>query len=70
MSIVVITMSFGNRVKRIRIDLQLTQKEFASQAKISRRDLQMVEGDSVNPTILVATQIKEASGCSWQDLLG
>jgi transcriptional regulator with XRE-family HTH domain len=50
--------------------LKMSQELFSEKAGITRAYLQRVEAGTVNPSLKVIRQIKNACGCSWVDLLG
>lgn len=62
--------SFGQSVYRQRMRLKLTQEEFAERADISKRHLQLIEADQVNPTLQIVRRIRMACVCQWEELLG
>jgi transcriptional regulator with XRE-family HTH domain len=50
--------------------LKMSQERFCEKAGITRVYLQRIEAGTVNPSIKIVRQIREACGCSWDDLLG
>jgi transcriptional regulator with XRE-family HTH domain len=59
---------FGKNVSRLRSDAGLTQEALAEKADISVRYLQFVEAGRYTPTVTVAARIRNALGCSWDEL--
>ncbi len=60
----------GRNVCRLRTALDLTQEELSEKADISRRYLQQIEAGEMNPTINVASRLRVALKCSWDELCG
>ena len=59
---------FGKNVSRLRSAAGLTQEVLAEKAEISVRYLQFVEAGRYTPTVTVAARIRNALGCSWDEL--
>ena len=60
---------FGANVRRERVRKGLTQDELAERAEIATRNLQKIEAGEINILITTAKRIKNALGCSWDDLM-
>jgi len=59
---------FGKNISRLRSAAGLTQEALAEKADISVRYLQFVEAGRYTPTVTVAARIRNALGCSWDEL--
>ena len=63
-------MTIGNRMKIRRKELGLTQKELASEVKLSQNYLSELEKDKFNPTAPVIVKLAVALTMSADELLG
>ncbi len=59
---------FGRNVCRLRTAREYTQEQLAEKADISRRYLQEIEAGEMNPTVNIATRLRRALKCSWDEL--
>lgn len=60
---------FGLEVKRRRVELGLTQEEFADQSGLHRTYVSGIERGQRNPTLDIILQIARALKCNAGDLL-
>ncbi len=65
-----IIMTIGNRMKSRRKELGLTQKELASEVKLSQNYLSELEKDKFNPTAPIIVRLAVALAMSADELLG
>ena len=63
-------MTIGNRMKIRRKELGLTQKELASEVKLSQNYLSELEKDKFNPTAPVIVKLAVALTMSADELRG
>ncbi len=63
-------MTIGNRMKIRRKELGLTQKELASEVKLSQNYLSELEKDKFNPTAPIIIRLAVALKISADELLG
>lgn len=63
-------MTIGNRMKVRRMELGLTQKELASEVKLSQNYLSELEKDKFNPTAPIIVRLAVALKMSADELLG
>lgn len=65
-------MSLGERLKRLRLDRDLTQAELADRAGMAQPNLARLESGARDATVQVGTveALVAALGCSFDDLLG
>lgn len=62
------TMTFGERVKTVRKDLDLTQKELADALGVSFATVNRWENGQVNPSVLAQRAFKDFCDSSFIDL--
>jgi len=62
-------MEFGDAVKMVRADLNLTQKELAKRCNLSPSGLSHFESGRRPPSLKHLRNIREALGCSYDLLL-
>lgn len=63
-------MSFGNNLKKIRQDNNLTQEELAKKINTSRSNIANYENDKNMPSVDVLEKLSKALNCSTDFLLG
>lgn len=63
-------MSFGNNLKKIRQEHDMTQEELAKKINTSRSNIANYENDKNMPSIEVLNKISEILNCSTDYLLG
>lgn len=63
-------MSFGNNLKKIRQDCNLTQEELAKKIDTSRSNIANYENNKNMPSIDVLSKLSEILDCSIDYLLG
>ncbi len=63
-------MTIGNRMKIRRKELGLTQKQLASEVKLSQNYLSELEKDKFNPTAPIIIRLAKALEMSADELLG
>ena len=63
-------MSFGNNLKKIRQDNQITQEELAKKINTSRSNIANYENDKNMPSIEILNKLSEIFNCSTDYLLG
>ncbi len=59
---------FGRNICRLRMARGHTQEHLAEKADISRRYLQEIEAGEMNPTVNVASRLRRALKCAWDEL--
>ncbi|MEG1547127.1 MAG: XRE family transcriptional regulator [Clostridia bacterium] len=60
-------MDIGNRIKRLRIKLSLTQEELASRTELSKGFISQLERNLTSPSIATLVDILEALGTDLSD---
>ncbi len=63
-------MTIGNRMRSRRKELGLTQKQLASEVKLSQNYLSELEKDKFNPTAPIIIRLAVALKMSADELLG
>ena len=63
-------MSFGNNLKKIRQECNLTQEELAKRINTSRSNIANYENDKNMPSIDMLNKLSEVLNCSMDYLLG
>ncbi len=63
-------MSFGNNLKKIRQENNLTQEELAKKINTSRSNIANYENDKNMPSIDILNKLSETFNCSTDYLLG
>lgn len=63
-------MSFGNILKKIRQDKNLTQEDLAKQLNISRSNIANYENDKNMPSVDILEKLSKIFDCSIDYLLG
>ena len=63
-------MSFGNNLKKIRQDCNLTQEELAKKIDTSRSNIANYENNKIMPSIDVLSKLSKVLDCSIDYLLG
>ncbi len=63
-------MSFGNNLKKIRQEHDMTQEELAKKINTSRSNIANYENDKNMPSIEVLNKLSEILNCSTDYLLG
>ena len=63
-------ITFSNRLKRRRLERQLSQADLAAKAGISRTAISAIEGSRSVPSVAAALALAAALGCSVEDLFG
>ena len=63
-------MSFGNNLKKIRLDNDLTQEELAKKINTSRSNIANYENDKNMPSVDILEKMSKALSCSVDFLLG
>lgn len=63
-------MSFGNNLKKIRLDNDLTQEELAKKINTSRSNIANYENDKNMPSVDILEKMSKALNCSVDFLLG
>lgn len=58
----------GRNVCQVRQARTMTQDELAEHADIDRRYVQRIEAGTANPGIDVMSRIRDALGCTWNEL--
>jgi transcriptional regulator with XRE-family HTH domain len=61
---------FGQNVRRERTGRRISQEKLAEKADLNIRNVQRIEAGEINILITTAKRIKDALGCSWDDLYG
>ena len=56
------TLDIGNKIKRLRIEKQLTQEELANRCELSKGFISQVENDLTSPSIATLVDILEILG--------
>jgi transcriptional regulator with XRE-family HTH domain len=59
---------FGQNVRRERHQRNLSQEKLAEEVDLNIRNIQRIEAGEINVLITTAKRIKDALGCSWEDL--
>lgn len=63
-------MSFGNNLKKIRQENEMTQEELAKKINTSRSNIANYENDKNMPSIEILNKLSEIFNCSIDYLLG
>ena len=63
-------MSFGNRLKKIRSDNNLTQEELANKIDTTRSNIANYENDRNMPSLEILERLSKLFNCSLDYLLG
>ena len=63
-------MSFGNNLKKIRQEHEMTQEELAKKINTSRSNIANYENDKNMPSIETLNNLSEVLNCSTDYLLG
>lgn len=63
-------MSFGNNLKKIRQENEMTQEELAKKINTSRSNIANYENDKNMPSIEILNKLSEILNCSTDYLLG
>lgn len=63
-------MNFGNNLKKIRQEKEMTQEELAKKINTSRSNIANYENDKNMPSIEILNNLSEALNCSTDYLLG
>ena len=63
-------MSFGNNLKKIRQENEITQEELAKKINTSRSNIANYENDKNMPSIEILNKLSEIFNCSIDYLLG
>jgi transcriptional regulator with XRE-family HTH domain len=61
---------FGQNVRRQRSTRDISQEKLAERVDLNIRNVQRIEAGEINILITTARRIKNALGCSWDDLMG
>ena len=61
---------FGARVRRLRLDAELTQSALAERLGLEIRTVQMFEAGEINVPLVTLYRIRRALGCRWEALMG
>jgi len=59
---------FGENVKRIRAEKDMTQAKVSELAKIHKRYYQDIESCKRVPSVVIAARLRRALQCEWSDL--
>lgn len=62
--------SFAENLKKIRLEKQMSQEEFARLLKTSKQNISRYESGAVSPKISTAAKFADLLGCSLSDLNG
>lgn len=62
-------MSFGERLKEIRLTKEVTQQELAEKAVCTQAMIAQIERGTKVPTVILAQDIARALGCSVDELM-
>ena len=65
-----ILQSFGANVRRLRVQVGLTQARLAELADVELRTEQKWESGEINPPLTTLTRIQAVFGCKWDALMG
>ena len=60
---------FGANLRRARVTRKVTQEVLSEKADLSTRNVQKIEAGQTNVLITTAMRLKEALGCSWDELM-
>ena len=63
-------MSFGKRLKNLRIEKNLTQQQLAEKLNVSKANISKYESDIIEPNIYLINQISKLFDVSSDYLLG
>lgn len=63
-------MSLGNRIKRLRKEKNLTQKQLADKLQTDAAYISRIEGDKQNPSIPALERMTEVLECDLSDFFG
>ncbi|RFU68373.1 helix-turn-helix domain-containing protein [Bacillus sp. V59.32b] len=63
-------MEFGQRVKKVRKEKNLTLEELSKRSNVSKSMLSQIEREEKNPTIQIAAQIAAGLGVTISQMLG
>ena len=61
---------FGAKVRRLRLDAELTQSALAERLGLEVRTVQKFEAGEINVPLATLHRIRRALGCRWETLLG
>jgi transcriptional regulator with XRE-family HTH domain len=61
---------FGANLRRVRVARKVTQEKLAEAADLNIRTLQKIEAGQTNILVTTAMRLREALGCSWDELMG
>ena len=67
--VVSVRKQFGQNICRLRTELGMTQEELCGKAEIDRSYLQRIENGGSSPTLEVASRLRKALQCDWNELL-
>jgi ribosome-binding protein aMBF1 (putative translation factor) len=59
---------FGQNVRRERMNKRFSQEKLAEKVDLNLRSVQRVEAGEITILITTAKRIKDALGCSWDEL--
>ena len=59
----------GKKIKKMRTELKMTQKELAGKAEIDERTVQKIEKGDYNPTLNILFAIADALDMEFSDLV-
>ena len=59
----------GGNIRRIRNSMNMTQEQLSELADINARNVRRIEAGEINILITTVARIREALGCTWNDLM-
>jgi len=62
--------AFGGNVRRLRVQVGLTQAKLAEFTGVELRTEQKWESGEINPPLTTLVRIQEVFGCKWDELMG
>jgi transcriptional regulator with XRE-family HTH domain len=60
---------FGQNVRRQRNARAISQEKLAEKVDLNIRNIQRIEAGEINILLTTARRIKNALGCTWDDLM-
>jgi transcriptional regulator with XRE-family HTH domain len=60
---------FGQNVRRERNARAISQEKLAEKVDLNIRNIQRIEAGEINILLTTARRIKNALGCTWDDLM-
>tara|TARA_Y100000114_G_C11694682_1_gene295384 strand:- start:46 stop:393 length:348 start_codon:yes stop_codon:yes gene_type:complete len=63
-------MEIGSRIKKLRLELNLTQEELAERVGIDKRNISRYEGGHVDPRKSTLRKMAEVFGITYEEMTG